>query len=108
MIELKYMKKGCVTVLVTCLVVMILKYSLVTRHLERYFNTILLKYKFSTENHKIHYNENDLKSIESSFGQLYLNKATEKVPSISKCGYNVCFTIKKLKYYLIKIKFNSK
>jgi len=87
------MKKGCVTVLVTCLVVMILKYSLVTRHLERYFNTILLKDKLSTEYHKIHYNENDLKSLESSFDQIHSNKATEKAPSISKCGYNVCLTI---------------
>ena len=97
MIELKYMKKGCVTVLVTCLVVMILKYSLVTRHLERYFNTILLKDKFSTDTYKSHYNEKYLKSIESDFDQLYSNKVTtEKAPSISKMWLQCkCFTILK-------------
>ena len=88
MIELKYMKKGCVAVLVTCLVVMILKYSLMRHHIEKYYNYLLLKHHYSAGSDKLNYNESD--SILSSDQLYHPNIVTEKPHSISKCGYNVC------------------
>lgn len=81
--ELRYMKKGFIVLLVVSLLMMTLKYYLMQLHFEiTYFNT-LFDYQY--------FAKSDLNSSEFSADKLTIHSNTIKdtTPIISKCGYDV-------------------
>ncbi len=85
-----FIKKGFLTLLGASVVVMTLNYFLMPRHLENYYSHSSLETtRYFTESDEPNYSESDLKLSASSTVLPYTEIVTEKVPIVTKCGYNV-------------------
>lgn len=91
MIKLSLIKKGFVTLLLSCLVLMTVNYFLMLRHSQKYSTTSLENRHF-TKSDRPNYKKSDYLKSSSDKHPHHLNKVIEKAPNISKCGYGVCLT----------------